>query len=113
VITPLILNLSTADAWRILAAIVALAVLFSLTVALKMYGPTLPYAWRRVLRAVTIQQACLAYAAVVRAHATPAGFPEGRVDLSIVLIVASGVTLLVCVVGVFGAHRHDHDRPGE
>lgn len=94
----------SADNWRYAAAVVALLVLFSITVALWQAGPTLERPWRYVLRAVTFQQFVLAYVAVVRARHTPPGLPE-VVDSSLVAIVVSGIVLFVAVVAVIAGAR--------
>lgn len=103
--TPLELSLGSADAWRIAAAVIAVAILFAITVALQLVGHTLERAWRWVLRAVTLQQAVLAYVAVVRAQSTPRGLPDGPVDASLIALVLSGLVLFVAVLALLVGTR--------
>lgn len=102
--------LTRADTWRLGAAVVAFAVLFFLTVGLRIHGDALTISWRYVLRAVTAQQAVLSYVAYVRATNTPPGFPDDRVDVSLALVLLSGLGLLVAVLGVFAQHHRDGGR---
>lgn len=97
--------LGSADAWRLVAAGVSLFVLFSLAIALVAFGEELLKPWRRVLILVATQQLVIAYAAVVRAKSTPAGLPDGAVDVPLVAIVLSGIGLALTVLGVFSGRR--------
>lgn len=98
-----------ADVWRYASAAVALLVFLAITVALRATGHRLERAWRFVLRAITFQQAVLAYLAVARAHDTPRGFPE-QADGSLIALVLSGVVLFVAAVSVIAGTRADGPR---
>lgn len=94
-----------ADLWRFWFAGASLLTLFLLTVALRIYGHELTFAWRNVLRVADTLLAVLAYTAFVRAKSTPSSFPEQSPDLGLVLLALIGTALLIAVLGVFESHR--------
>lgn len=99
-----------ADAWRYVAAVTSLAVLFLLVAGVVVHGDRVPRAWRVVLWAVVLEQGVLAYLEVSRARRTPPGYPD-RVDLPLVAIALSLVVLACAVVGVFLLERRSAVRP--
>lgn len=94
-----------ADTWRLGSAAISVLTLLLLTIALRLYGHEVTFAWRNVLRLMVALLSVLTYAAVVRAKSTPAGFPQSGPDLSLVLLVLVGAALLVAIIGVFESHR--------
>ena len=104
------LDLLSADAWRLLSALFALAVLLTLSAGLVVHGGRVPLPWRVVLWAVVLEQAVIAYLEVERARSTPAGFPDTTVDIPLVGVTVSALLLLVACVGVFVA-QHPGNRP--
>lgn len=95
-----------ADTWRLFSAGACVATLLLLTIALRLYGHEVTFAWRNVLRVLVAFLSVVTYAAVIRAKATPSDFPDRGPDLALVLLVAVSVGLLVAIVGVFESHRH-------
>lgn len=94
-----------ADTWRLASAAISVVTLLLLTIALRLYGHEVTFAWRNVLRVTVALLSVLTYITVVRAKATPAHFPEQGPDLPLVLVVFVGGALLVAIVGVFESHR--------
>lgn len=94
-----------ADTWRLGSAAISVITLFSLTLALRLYGSELTFAWRNVMRCMVALMGILTYLSVVRAKATPPSFPDTSPDLGLVLLVLIGLGLLVAVLGVFESHR--------
>lgn len=104
-----LISFISADVWRYISAVVAVLALFSIALALIVRGASIGQAWRRVLYGVVIQQAILAYTATVRAKNTPKGFPE-TVDLPLVAVVLSGISLWLCALSVFAGHHPEPKR---